>query len=128
MLPLADRHNAYAHEVAAALAAAELRADVDDRTESVGRKIREAELRKCPYMLVLGTASRRSAGWRCAAMARATRGRSRSPTPCSGSPAKRPEPNAARSCVPLSILRRVDQAFPHSSAAYSLTPRRTAIA
>jgi threonyl-tRNA synthetase len=40
--------------VAAALSAAELRADVDDRTESVGRKIREAELRKVPYMLVVG--------------------------------------------------------------------------
>ena len=34
----------------------------------------------------------------------------------------------AKSCVPVAILRRVDQAFPHSSAAYSLTPRRTAIA
>ena len=54
MLPLADRHNDYAHEVAAALGAAELRAEVDDRTESVGRKIREAELRKVPYMLVVG--------------------------------------------------------------------------
>ena len=54
MLPLADRHNGYAGEVAAALRAAGLRADVDDRTESVGRKIREAELRKVPYMLVVG--------------------------------------------------------------------------
>ena len=34
----------------------------------------------------------------------------------------------ARPCAPVSILPRVDQAFPHSSAAYSLTPRRTAIA
>jgi threonyl-tRNA synthetase len=31
-----------------------LRAEVDDRTESVGRKIRDAELRKIPYMLVIG--------------------------------------------------------------------------
>jgi threonyl-tRNA synthetase len=54
VLPLADRHNDYAREVAAALAAAGLRAEVDDRTESVGRKIREAELRKVPYMLVVG--------------------------------------------------------------------------
>ena len=37
-----------------ALAEAGLRASVDDRTESVGRKIREAELRKVPYMLVVG--------------------------------------------------------------------------
>ena len=54
VLPLADRHNDYAREVAAALRAGGLRADVDDRTESVGRKIREAELRKVPYMLVVG--------------------------------------------------------------------------
>ena len=54
MLTLADRHNGYADEVAAALRAAGLRADVDDRTESVGRKIRESELRKVPYMLVVG--------------------------------------------------------------------------
>jgi threonyl-tRNA synthetase len=54
VLPLADRHVAYAREVQGALTAAGLRAEVDDRTESVGRKIREAELRKVPYMLVLG--------------------------------------------------------------------------
>ena len=54
VLPLADRHNAYANEVAAELRAGGLRAEVDDRTESVGRKIREAELRKVPYMLVVG--------------------------------------------------------------------------
>ena len=54
VLPLADRHVGYADEVAAALVGAGLRASVDDRTESVGRKIREAELRKVPYMLVVG--------------------------------------------------------------------------
>jgi threonyl-tRNA synthetase len=54
VLPLADRHNDYANEVAAALRAGGLRAQVDERTESVGRKIREAELRKVPYMLVVG--------------------------------------------------------------------------
>src|SRR5204863_5652346 len=53
-LPVADRHAAYAGEVAAALRAAGLRAEVDERTESVGRKIRDAELRKIPYMLVVG--------------------------------------------------------------------------
>jgi threonyl-tRNA synthetase len=40
--------------VAEALGATGLRAELDDRTESVGRKIREAELRKVPYMLVVG--------------------------------------------------------------------------
>jgi threonyl-tRNA synthetase len=54
VLPLADRHVDYAREVQAALTAAGLRADLDERTESVGRKIREAELRKVPYMLVVG--------------------------------------------------------------------------
>jgi threonyl-tRNA synthetase len=54
VLPLADRHVEYAQRVHDALAAAGLRADLDERTESVGRKIREAELRKVPYMLVVG--------------------------------------------------------------------------
>jgi threonyl-tRNA synthetase len=54
VLPLADRHIDYAREVLTALTAAGLRAELDERTESVGRKIREAELRKVPYMLVLG--------------------------------------------------------------------------
>jgi threonyl-tRNA synthetase len=53
-LPIADRHNDAAAAVVAALRAAGLRAEVDDRTESVGRKIRDAELRKIPYMLVVG--------------------------------------------------------------------------
>jgi threonyl-tRNA synthetase len=54
VLPLADRHAEYAREVQSALTGAGLRADLDERTESVGRKIREAELRKVPYMLVVG--------------------------------------------------------------------------
>jgi threonyl-tRNA synthetase len=54
VLPVADRHNAYAEQVAAELSAAGLRVRVDDRGESVGRKIREAELAKVPYMLVVG--------------------------------------------------------------------------
>jgi threonyl-tRNA synthetase len=54
VLPLADRHVDYAREVHGALVEAGLRGDIDERTESVGRKIREAELRKVPYMLVVG--------------------------------------------------------------------------
>jgi threonyl-tRNA synthetase len=54
VLPIADRHLEYAGGVQAKLAGADLRAEVDDRTESVGRKIRDAELRKIPYMLVVG--------------------------------------------------------------------------
>ena len=54
VLPIADRHVEAAGEVVARLRAAGLRVELDDRTESVGRKIREAELRKVPYMLVVG--------------------------------------------------------------------------
>ena len=54
MLPIADRHLDYAREVTNALKAAGLRAELDKRAESVGRKIRDAELRKVPYMLVVG--------------------------------------------------------------------------
>jgi threonyl-tRNA synthetase len=54
VLPVADRHNDRAGEVADRLRGSGLRARVDDRAESVGRKIRDAELSKAPYMLVLG--------------------------------------------------------------------------
>jgi len=54
VLPIADRHAEAARAVRGELRAAGVRADVDERTESVGRKIREAELRKVPYMLVVG--------------------------------------------------------------------------
>jgi len=54
VLPIADRHTAYAREVAAALDASGLRAEVDDRKEKVNYKIREAQLQKIPYMLVVG--------------------------------------------------------------------------
>ena len=58
VLPVADRHNEYAAEVAGELRQAGLRARVDDRSESVGRKIRDAELSKAPYMLVVGDRER----------------------------------------------------------------------
>ncbi len=54
VLAIADRHLDYARQVAAELKTAGLRVEVDDRSESVGRKIRDAELRKVPYMLVVG--------------------------------------------------------------------------
>jgi threonyl-tRNA synthetase len=44
----------YAREVAAELHEAGIRAEVDDRAEKVGKKIREGELKKIPYMLVVG--------------------------------------------------------------------------
>jgi threonyl-tRNA synthetase len=54
VLPIADRHAPYAHQVQATLAAAGLRAHVDGRQEKVNYKIREAQLQKIPYMLVVG--------------------------------------------------------------------------
>ncbi|MFZ0090078.1 MAG: threonine--tRNA ligase [Solirubrobacteraceae bacterium] len=54
VLPIADRHAAYGADVRARLAQVGLRAELDDRSESVRRKIRDAELRKIPYMLVVG--------------------------------------------------------------------------
>ena len=54
VLPIADRHLEYGQEVAARLTGSGLRVEVDDRTESVARKIRDAELLKIPYMLVVG--------------------------------------------------------------------------
>ena len=54
VLPIADRHNEYAWSVRGTLAAAGVRVELDDRTESVGRKIRDAEVRKVPFMLVVG--------------------------------------------------------------------------
>jgi threonyl-tRNA synthetase len=54
IIPIADRHNAYAVSVAAKLRGAGLRAEVDDRGERMNAKIRDAQLRKIPYMLVVG--------------------------------------------------------------------------
>jgi threonyl-tRNA synthetase len=54
VLPIADRHLPYAAEVRARLESAGLRADLDERQEKIGYKIREAQLQKVPYMLVIG--------------------------------------------------------------------------
>jgi threonyl-tRNA synthetase len=54
VLPVSDRFNEYGEMVRDTLARAGARVELDARGESVGRKIREAELRKLPYMLVVG--------------------------------------------------------------------------
>jgi threonyl-tRNA synthetase len=54
VLPIADRHIPYAESVRDRLRGAGLRTELDERTESVSRKIRDAELRKIPYLLVVG--------------------------------------------------------------------------
>ena len=53
-MPIADRHTDYAEQVAVRLRDAGLRIEVDTRHEKMGYKIREAQLRKVPYMLVTG--------------------------------------------------------------------------
>ena len=54
VLPISDRLNEYGRSVSERLRAAGMRVELDDRGESVGRKIREAELRKIPNMLIVG--------------------------------------------------------------------------
>ena len=54
LIPIADRHFAYAQEVAQDLKTAGLRVDVDDRGERMNAKIRDAQNQKIPYMLVIG--------------------------------------------------------------------------
>jgi threonyl-tRNA synthetase len=54
VLPITDRQNEYAREVRRRLVNAGVRAEVDDRSEKVNLKIREAQLQKVPYMLVVG--------------------------------------------------------------------------
>ena len=54
VLPIADRHLDYAHHVLDQLRARDFRAEVDDSAATLNHKIRDAELKKIPYMLVVG--------------------------------------------------------------------------
>ena len=54
ILPISDKFNAYARQVNQQLLDAGVRSEVDDRGEKVGKKIRDTELLKIPYMLVIG--------------------------------------------------------------------------
>ena len=54
VLPITDRTHAYANELVAKLDAVGIRAESDCRSEKLGYKIREAQLEKTPYMLVVG--------------------------------------------------------------------------
>ena len=54
VLPISDKLNKYAGSVFKQLKEVGLRVELDDRAESVGRKIREAEMEKVPYMLIVG--------------------------------------------------------------------------
>ncbi len=54
ILPISDKYNDYALELVQLLKAADIRAEIDDRSEKIGRKIRDTEMMKVPYMLVIG--------------------------------------------------------------------------
>lgn len=54
VLPISEKYNDYAKEVADKLAQFDVRAIVDDRNEKIGRKIRDNELKRIPYLLIVG--------------------------------------------------------------------------
>ena len=54
LLPIADSHKQYAEKLKAELEKNGIRVELDDRQEKIGYKIREAQLQKIPYMLILG--------------------------------------------------------------------------
>ncbi|MDE5923114.1 MAG: threonine--tRNA ligase, partial [Muribaculum sp.] len=54
VLPISEKFNDYARRVAAELNEADVRAIVDDRNEKIGKKIRDNELKRIPYMLIVG--------------------------------------------------------------------------
>ncbi len=54
ILPISDRFNSYAQEVLELLNNYDIRASIDERSEKIGRKIRDAELERVPYMIIVG--------------------------------------------------------------------------
>ena len=54
VLPISEKFNEYAHKVADYLDSVDIRAVVDDRNEKIGRKIRDNEIKRIPYMLIVG--------------------------------------------------------------------------
>ena len=54
VLPISEKYNDYAHSVVAKLAEKDIRAFVDDRNEKIGKNIRDNELKRIPYLLVVG--------------------------------------------------------------------------
>jgi threonyl-tRNA synthetase len=54
ILPISDKFNEYAEKVSELLNNSDIRGFVDDRNEKIGKKIREAELKKVPFMLIVG--------------------------------------------------------------------------
>ena len=54
VLPISDKYNDYANEVCRQLNDSDVRATVDDRSEKIGRKIRDNEMKHIPYLLIVG--------------------------------------------------------------------------
>jgi threonyl-tRNA synthetase len=54
LIPIADRHAEYAAKIYAEMRSRDIRVQLDDRSERMNMKIREAQLNKIPYMLVMG--------------------------------------------------------------------------
>jgi threonyl-tRNA synthetase len=54
ILPLTDKHNDYAGKIRDMLVSAGVRCEIDARNEKIGYRIREAQMKKIPYMLVMG--------------------------------------------------------------------------
>ncbi|MGD1839784.1 MAG: threonine--tRNA ligase [Thermonemataceae bacterium] len=54
ILPISEKYHDYAHQIKSHLEAADIRGAIDERDEKIGRKIRDAEVKKIPYMLIVG--------------------------------------------------------------------------
>jgi threonyl-tRNA synthetase len=54
ILPVSEKYNDYAHSVMKSLKLLDIRGEVDDRNEKMGRKIRDNELKRIPYLLIVG--------------------------------------------------------------------------
>lgn len=65
VIPIADRHLRYAHQVASELRDHDVRVQVDDRSERMNLKIREAQMAKVPYMFVVGDKELRTSEVSC---------------------------------------------------------------
>ena len=59
ILPISEKFNEYAEKVKTYLKMKEIRAIVDDRNEKIGRKIRDNEMKRIPYMLIVGEKNRK---------------------------------------------------------------------
>jgi threonyl-tRNA synthetase len=54
ILPISEKYNEYAHKIAETFGSNDVRCIVDDRNEKIGKKIRDNELKKIPYLLIVG--------------------------------------------------------------------------